>query len=207
MKKILFLIFVFLLSTANAQIIRDEYKQVKEQIIFVDTITIENPIIIMQEHTKIYWLYFVIRKKYKTSSYYFSSEAYLDRLLDQKFTEDSLLNSDITYLYWNVMHVYFRNHLDRKLEKDIFYSTIIEILKKDYSFYKVGIKFSWDRDYIKTEKKGFYYSRLKTNKFALFLVRSDYRCDECDIGKYHRVAVPIELNEDEPAWGGGPGAL
>ena len=50
MKKVLLIILLFIANYSNAQIVRDNFKLMKEQFIFVDTITIDNPIIIIYDY-------------------------------------------------------------------------------------------------------------------------------------------------------------
>lgn len=201
---ILCFMLLFVSANASSQIIKNDTKIFKEQIIFIDTITIDNPIIIKYEYSKSFGgIYFW--KRFNVILFYISSEAYLQRLTNKNFSMDSLDFSDISYSYLSVVS-YFQS-APKEIKKDYYYSPIYEIFQRDYTWDKRAIN-HFNREYIKTKNKGLSYSRLKTNRFAIFLVRHDYFPGRNrDINKYYRVAIPIELENKEPAVFGGVNPL
>lgn len=198
------LLLLFVSVNSNSQIIKNDAKLFKEKIIFIDTITIENPIIIKYEFTKRYkGLYFW--KKYNNRLFFISSKAYYLRLTNKDFTIDSLNFSDICYSYLSIVS-YFQS-APKEIKNDYLYSSIYNIFQRDYTWDKRAIQ-HFNREYLITNNKGLSYSKLKTNRFAIFLIRQDYFSGiNRDINTYYRVAIPIELGDKEPAVFGGVNPL
>ena len=187
-KLLCFIVILFVSITVKSQIVKNDLKIYKETVIFVDTITIEQPIIIRHDF-KLSWDGIYFWKKSNQVQFYISSKAYLDRITDKKFSNDSLLFSDICYNY-----IYLVSRFPSKdlIKEDVFLPKIYDMFTDDYSSLQRGRNYII-RDYIKTNKKGLSYSELKTKRFAIFLVRDDFFSkSNPDITKYNKVAIPIE---------------
>ncbi|MCH3924551.1 MAG: hypothetical protein LKE30_06520 [Bacteroidales bacterium] len=189
-----FITILFLSIITKSQIVKNDLKVFKEKIIFVDTITIRQPILIKYDFKLSYGgLYFW--KKSNQVLFYISSEVYLNRITDRNFSSDSLLFSDICYNYISLVTYIFSNQ--NIIEKDYYFSHINKMLLNDYTWQKGAIN-HFNREYIKTNKNGLSYSKLKTNKFAVFLIRDDFFPKKNPkITKYYKVAIPIELKNKE----------
>jgi hypothetical protein len=189
-------ISVLTLSVCNILNAQSNFKELKKQIVFVDTITIETPIIISykykvrHKHTLYFW------RKTEVVEHYISSEKYLSRLTNRKFSQDSLLLSDIAYMHTSLIVSLFRSY-DNEDVVDVFSKNIIDMLSKDYKPPKRYNFFTyrWNKyNFIKTSKKGLFYAHLETSKFAVFLVREDYFTnDNPNLSRYYKVAIPIEV--------------
>lgn len=102
-----FITILFLSIITKSQIVKNDLKVFKEKVIFVDTITIKQPILIKYDFKLSYGgLYFW--KKSNQVLFYISSEAYLNRITDRNFSSDSLLFSDICYNYISLVTYIFQ---------------------------------------------------------------------------------------------------
>lgn len=187
-KLLCFIVILFVSITAKSQIVKNDLKIFKERVIFVDTITIEQPIIIRHDF-KLSWGGIYFWKKSNQVEFYISSKAYLNRITDKSFSRDSLLFSEICFSY-----IYLIPHFPSKdlIKEDVFLTKLYDIFTDDLSSFQRARDY-YIRDYIKTNKKGLSYSELKTKRFAIFLVRDDFFSkSNPDITKYNKVAIPIE---------------
>lgn len=187
-KLLCFIVILVVSITAKSQIVKNDLKIYKETVIFVDTITIEQPIIIKHSFkSSCGGIYFW--RKCNNMVFYFSSKAYLDRITDKNFSNDSLLFSDICY---NYLYLVSRFPSKDLIKEDVFLPKIYDMFTNDLSSLQRGRNYMI-RDYIKTNKKGISYSEIKTKRFAIFLVRDDFFSkSNPDITKYNKVAIPIE---------------
>ena len=84
-KILCFIVILFVSITSKSQIVKNDLKIYKEKIIFVDTITIEQPILI-KHNFKLSWGGIYFWKKSDEVQFYISSKAYLKRITDKSFS-------------------------------------------------------------------------------------------------------------------------